>query len=82
MRPAPSTAGAPPPSVAERLSVLRALYVPERRIEARARLAEERTLAKEPFERAVARRLSELRELSDLTRHLHRAKFPNRSRST
>ena len=36
-------------------------------------------LAKEPFERGVARRLRELRELSDLTRHLHRATFPMKS---
>jgi hypothetical protein len=33
----------------------------------------------EPFERAVARRLEELRALCELTRHLHRLQPSNRA---
>jgi hypothetical protein len=62
------------------LEALRALYVPEHREQARERLAAERPPFIEPFEVAAARRLGVLRALSDLTRHLHHAKLPNRTR--
>ncbi|HKQ68730.1 MAG TPA: hypothetical protein VJT73_05290 [Polyangiaceae bacterium] len=65
--------GASRPGVAGRLSILRELYVPESIAEAPARLAAERPSPKESFEGAVARRLCDLRALSDLARHLHRA---------
>jgi len=61
-----------PRLVAERLSRLRALYVPERIEDARRRLERERPRIDEPFETAVARRLAELRALDELARHLHR----------
>jgi hypothetical protein len=64
--------GGPPAGVAERLARLRALYVPEGDQEARRRLARETPGSTEPFARAVARRLEELRALSDLANHLHR----------
>lgn len=58
-------------TVAARLDALRAHYVPECVAEARARLARERPVGpREPFERAVARRLVELRALCELARHL------------
>ncbi len=62
----------PPPGVAERLQRLRALYIPERDVDARQRLADEARAAAAPFAIAVARRLEELRALSDLTTYLHR----------
>lgn len=62
--------GAPPPGVAERLSQLGRLYVPERDPEARRRLENERPASAEPFPTAVARRLAELRALCDLADHL------------
>jgi hypothetical protein len=66
----------PPPGVSERLAALRALYVPERDDEARARLEHERPPQSPPrFEVAVAARLRELRALCDLAGHLHRAKI-------
>ncbi len=64
--------GRPPAGVAERLERLRALYVPERDAEARQRLAHEARVFAPPFAVAVARRLEELRALSDLTTYLHR----------
>ena len=64
----------PPPGVAARLARLRALYVPETDTAARSRLARERPRVTEPFEAAVARRLGELRALSELANHLHRAR--------
>lgn len=58
-------------TLAARLDALRARYVPERLDEARERLARERRACqREPFERAVARRLAELSALCDLARHL------------
>lgn len=62
----------PPAGVAERLERLRALYVPEQDAEARLRLAREARACAPPFAVAVARRLEELRALSDLTTYLHR----------
>lgn len=70
MKPDPA---APPPGVGARLARLRALYVPERDVDARARLAREVPAPRpETFDQAVARRLRELRALDDLARHLHR----------
>ena len=60
-----------PASVAARLAVLRGAYEPERVDAARARLARERPASSERFVDGVARRLAELRALSDLARHLH-----------
>jgi hypothetical protein len=58
--------------IAERLERLRALYVPERDSVVRQRLAAERPARVEPFAAAVARRLDELRALSDLASYLGR----------
>jgi hypothetical protein len=69
-------AGAPPGGVAERLAALRAVYTPEHRSEAYARLAKERPSTTESFARAVARRLRDLRALCELARHLHRTTLP------
>jgi hypothetical protein len=66
--------GAPPPGVAERLERLRALYEPETDAEARLRLEREARGPSEPFAAAVARRLEELRALSDLATYLHRGR--------
>lgn len=60
----------PPPGVAERLAALSALYVPERVVDAHARLERERSVINQRFEIAVARRLRELRALCELARHL------------
>jgi hypothetical protein len=60
--------------VAARLAKLRAAYVPERDEQARRRLECERPTRFEPFERAVARRLAELRDLCELAEYLHRAR--------
>jgi hypothetical protein len=64
--------GAPPPGVAERLDRLRALVVVDTDADTRRRLARDRPTSVEPFAVAVARRLAELRALSDLANHLHR----------
>lgn len=64
--------GALPPGVAERLSQLRSLYVPERDSEARRRMAAETPVTITPFAVAVAGRLAELRALCDLAKHLGR----------
>jgi hypothetical protein len=64
--------GYPPAGVAERLEQLRALCVPEHVSEARRRLAARPRVANAPFAAAVARRLAELRALSDLASHLRR----------
>lgn len=62
-----------PLRVAARLAELRELYVPETTEESRRRLAQERPEEiAESFERAVERRLAELRALDELARHLHR----------
>jgi hypothetical protein len=61
-----------PAAVRRRLAQLRALYRPETLEEGRRRLAADRP-PEVPFARAVARRLAELRALSDLTTYLHRA---------
>jgi hypothetical protein len=66
-----------PVRVAERLSRLRALYVPESIEQARVRLEGERG-ARVPFPEAVARRLAELRALLELTSYLHREKGTSR----
>lgn len=63
--------GRPPAGVAERLEKLRALYVPESDAEARRRLESEARASVEPLAKGVARRLEELRALSDLTSYLH-----------
>jgi len=60
-----------PKQVAERLSRLRALYVPEGIDEARARLARERPRSRESPEQVAERSLAELRALCDLARVLH-----------
>lgn len=66
-------AGEPPPGVAERLEQLRALCVPESDADARRRLVAQARSGAEPLAAAVvARRLGELRALSDLTVSLHR----------
>ncbi len=64
--------GAPPQGVAERLSRLGTLYVPERDSDARSRLAAETPTSNASFAIAVARRLAELRALCDLANHLRR----------
>jgi hypothetical protein len=68
---AESEAG-PPAGVAERLKQLAAIFVAERDAEARARLQREADALTEPFAVAVARRLEELRALSELSDYLHR----------
>lgn len=65
-------AAAPPPGVASRLVELGTLYVPEADVDVRRRLTSEQPSATEPFAKAVARRLEELRALCELTSHLHR----------
>jgi len=67
-----------PAVVASRLATLRALYVPERDVDARARLARERPAEARPLALLVSQRLRELRALCDLARHLH-ATGPARS---
>jgi hypothetical protein len=62
-----------PRLVSLRLAALRSLYVPERDDEARRRIERERPTRREPFERAVARRLAELRALCALADYLQRA---------
>jgi hypothetical protein len=64
----------PPAGVVERLERLRAIYVPEGDAEARQRLDQGSRASTEPFEVGVARRLEELRALSDLSSHLHRGR--------
>lgn len=64
-----------PQLAAQRLEVLRALHVTERDEDARQRLERERPVCVEPFERAVARRLEELRALCNLAAHLHRGRL-------
>ena len=56
--------------VARRLARLRELSTPMSALEAHARMMA--PPCEEPFERAVARRLAELRALSELTASLHR----------
>ena len=57
-----------PKAIARRLQQLSELYVPETVEQARARFEAERPRAKvEDFNRAVARRLDELRALLELT---------------
>lgn len=63
-----------PEEVAERLSKLRALYVPEGIDEARARLAREQPRPQESLEQVAARSLVELRALCELARVLHTAR--------
>jgi hypothetical protein len=63
---------APPPGVAERLERLGAMVVLDTDADTRRRLARDRPANVEPFAVAVARRLAELRALSDLANHLHR----------
>lgn len=60
--------------VALRLMALRSLYVPERDDEARRRIERERPTRREPFERAVTRRLAELRALCALAGYVHNAR--------
>jgi hypothetical protein len=59
-----------PEAVAPRLAELGRLYVPETLEQARERAIPRHV--SEPFEAAVARRLTELRALDELTRHLRR----------
>jgi hypothetical protein len=63
-----------PAAVAERLSQLRALYIPEGIEEARARLAREQPRAHESLAQVAARSLAELRALCELARVLHMAR--------
>jgi len=73
-RPA-ATTGAPPPGVADRLRLLRALARVESDGEARARLAREQPVAiARPLAQLASERLRELRALCELARHLHRAR--------
>ena len=65
--------GLSPEAVGARLGALRAAYVPERDVEARARLAHERPVTTRPFAVLVSQRLRELRALCELARHLHEA---------
>jgi hypothetical protein len=62
-----------PTAAAARLAALRAAYVPERDVDARARLAHERPVSTRPFAVLVSQRLRELRALCELARHLHEA---------
>ena len=73
-----ATQPALPGGLADRLRVLRSLYVPERDEEARRRLARERPRIWESFDVAAAGRLRELRALCDLANHLHRARVSNK----
>jgi hypothetical protein len=59
-----------PEDVVARLAELRACYRAETVEEARLRLERERPVDDEPFDRAVARRLDELRALCDLVAHV------------
>lgn len=63
-----------PAPVAARLARLRALYVPERLDEARARLAREQPVRKRTLEEVAAASLAELRALCELARVLHAAR--------
>ncbi len=63
-----------PAGTAARLERLRAIYVPERDVEARQRLDREARSATEPFALGVARRLEELRVLAELSSYLHSAR--------
>ena len=65
-----------PAAVAARLAELRRLYVPESVAAAAERLARERPPSTDSFDERVARNLSELRALRDLTRYLGQAQFP------
>ena len=58
--------------VSERLAWLRAAWRPSDAEEARVQFTP--PPRNEPFDRAVARRLRELRELLELTRYLHGAR--------
>jgi len=60
-----------PREVAERLSRLRVLYVPEGIEEARVRLAREQPRSHESIEQVAERSLAELRALYELARVLH-----------
>jgi hypothetical protein len=66
--------------VAERLRVLRGLYVAETAAQARQRLGGPRRATDDAFATAVARRLGELRALCDLANHLHQPQSGARSR--
>lgn len=57
--------------VEKRLATLRKICVLESVDEGRTRLAAERPVVAETFDKAVDRRLRELRALMDLTRNLH-----------
>ena len=57
--------------VEERLATLRKICVLESVHEGRTRLAAERPVVAETFDKAVERRLRELRALMELTRNLH-----------
>jgi hypothetical protein len=63
-----------PREVAQRLSRLRALYVPETVEEARVRLAREQPRSRESLEQIAERSLAELRALCELARVLHTAR--------
>lgn len=63
-----------PGAVAARLELVRATWVPLDAAEARRRMSA--PSAPTDLARGAERRLSELRALDDLTRHLHRAKLP------
>jgi hypothetical protein len=67
-----------PAGLAVRLRALRSLYVAERDDEARRRLARERPRRVASFDVEVAGRLRELRALSDLADHLHRARIAHK----
>ncbi|MDX2020994.1 MAG: hypothetical protein SF187_12205 [Deltaproteobacteria bacterium] len=62
--------------VDERLKRLREICVIETVDEGRARLAAERPMTHEPFDKAVERRLRELRALMELTTSVHAARTP------
>jgi hypothetical protein len=64
-----------PMSASRRLALLRVLYVPATEEQARAHLVPE-AIRDSSFAQGVARRLAELRALSELTAYLHRALLP------
>lgn len=68
------TAAGVPPGLEQRLRALRELYVAERDVDARARLARERPPERRSFAELVAERLRELRALQELAAHLHGAR--------
>jgi hypothetical protein len=74
LRPGDADSPQVPAGAAQRLEVLRRLYVPEPDTDARERLARERPFESLPFDVAVGARLRELRALCELSNYLHQAR--------